>query len=139
MRTYRIRQVDDNEYADDIAEIERQCFLPKNPYDDVWWWLAFWHDAPVAYAGLMPSFRNRKTIAYIPRMGTLKQHRGARLQYRLLRVMEAFARQQAFREIVTDTTDNPPSANNFIRAGYFTYAPQVPWAFANSIYWRKVL
>ena len=30
--------------------------------------------------------------------------------------------------VVPDTTDNLPSANNFIRAGYRLYRPQHPWA-----------
>lgn len=34
---------------------------------------------------------------------------------------------------------NIASANNFIRAGYELYAPDVPWAWPNSLYWRKCL
>lgn len=41
--------------------------------------------------------------------------------------------------IVSDTTDNFVSANNFIRAGYRLFEPQVPWAWAHSLYWRKQL
>jgi hypothetical protein len=37
----------------------------------------------------------------------------------------------------TDTTDNVASANNFIRAGYRLYRPQHPWAWPNTLYWRK--
>jgi hypothetical protein len=37
----------------------------------------------------------------------------------------------------SDTTDNLASANNFIRAGYRLYLPQTPWAWPNSLYWRK--
>lgn len=33
------------------------------------------------------------------------------------------------RSIVSDTTDNIASANNFIKAGYELYAPDVPWAW----------
>jgi hypothetical protein len=35
------------------------------------------------------------------------------------------------------TTDNLASANNFIRAGYRLYQPQHPWAWPNTLYWRK--
>jgi hypothetical protein len=35
------------------------------------------------------------------------------------------------------TTDNLASANNFIRAGYRLYQPQTPWAWPNTVYWRK--
>ncbi len=30
--------------------------------------------------------------------------------------------------IVSDTTDKPVSANNFIQAGYRLFAPKTPWA-----------
>ena len=42
-----------------------------------------------------------------------------------------------FRGMHSDTTDNLASANNFIRAGYRLYQPQYPWAWPNTLYWRK--
>jgi phage terminase large subunit len=42
-----------------------------------------------------------------------------------------------FRGMHSDTTDNLASANNFIRAGYRLYQPQNPWAWPNTLYWRK--
>jgi phage terminase large subunit len=44
-----------------------------------------------------------------------------------------------FRGMQAETTDNVVSANNFIRAGYRLYRPQDPWAWPNTLYWRKVL
>jgi len=41
--------------------------------------------------------------------------------------------------MVSDTTDNPASANNFIRAGYRLYRPEYPWAYSNTLYWRKMI
>jgi hypothetical protein len=41
--------------------------------------------------------------------------------------------------IVTDTTDNPSSANNLIACGYRIYAPENPWGFTHTIYWSKDL
>jgi hypothetical protein len=29
------------------------------------------------------------------------------------------------------------SANNFIRAGYRLFGPKHPWAWPNTLYWRK--
>jgi phage terminase large subunit len=58
------------------------------------------------------------------------------LQLRLMRALESRARHNGWRCIVSDTTDNPASANNFIRAGY-RLKPQYPWAWPNSLYWRK--
>jgi phage terminase large subunit len=31
------------------------------------------------------------------------------------------------------------SANNFIRAGYRLFSPRNPWAWPNTLYWRKVV
>ena len=44
-----------------------------------------------------------------------------------------------FRGMQSDTTDNLASANNFIRAGYRLYRPQMPWAWPESLYWRKCI
>jgi hypothetical protein len=41
--------------------------------------------------------------------------------------------------VVSDTTDNIASANNFIRAGYRLFEPRVPWGWASTLYWRKPL
>src|SRR6476469_10291468 len=60
-----------------------------------------------------------------------------RLQLRLMRALESRARHNVWSCIVSDTTDNLPSANNFIRAGYRLYQPQYPWAWPNTLYWRK--
>jgi hypothetical protein len=38
-----------------------------------------------------------------------------------------------------DTSGNVPSANNFIRAGYRMFRPACPWAFPETLYWRKEL
>jgi phage terminase large subunit len=59
------------------------------------------------------------------------------LQLRLMRALESRARRVGWRCIVSDTTDNLASANNFIRAGYRLYQPQYPWAWPNTLYWRK--
>jgi phage terminase large subunit len=59
------------------------------------------------------------------------------LQLRLMRSMEARARNNGWNSVVSDTTDNVASANNFIRAGYRLYRPQHPWAWPNTLYWRK--
>jgi hypothetical protein len=60
-----------------------------------------------------------------------------RLQLRLMRALELRARQQGWSCIVSDTTGNLASANNFIRARYRLYQPRYPWAWPNTLYWRK--
>jgi GNAT superfamily N-acetyltransferase len=136
---YFIRQVDGDEYADELGAIELAVGLPRCPYENCWWWLACMDGtdgAPVGYLGMLTGISDA-TLAYVARVGVLPEHRGHRLQLRLMRAAERFARRQGFLEIISDTTNNPASANNFIRAGFFTYAPAKPWAFQTSIYWRK--
>ena len=62
-----------------------------------------------------------------------------RLQLRLMRASEMRARRNRWSCVVSDTTGNIVSANNFIRAGYRMYRPSCPWAFPDTLYWRKGL
>lgn len=59
------------------------------------------------------------------------------LQLRLMRALESRARQVGWSSVVSDTTANLASANNFIRAGYRLYEPLSPWSYPNTLYWRK--
>lgn len=137
-RPYFIRQVDADDNVFDIEALQDATELPRTPYDTVQWWFAFCGEHPIAYLGLMPS-RRMANAAYLVRVGVLKAHRGNGLQLRLMRVAERYARRQGFPVIISDTTDNPPSANNFIRAGYQMFDPPAPWAFPATVYWRKDL
>ncbi|HUN97328.1 MAG TPA: hypothetical protein VMU69_13995 [Bradyrhizobium sp.] len=56
---------------------------------------------------------------------------------RFMRAMELRAHSNGWNCVVSDTTDNVASANNFIRAGYRLYEPQYPWAWPHTLYWRK--
>ena len=138
---YRVREVNgqDDDIADVLADLHRLTFFNGARIPDFdWghWWLAF-HDAmPVAFAGLVPSTHARNT-GYICRVGVLERHCGKRLQLRLMRAMESRARHHGWNYVVSDTTENPASANNFIRAGYRLYLPPCPWAYSNTLYWRK--
>jgi hypothetical protein len=64
---------------------------------------------------------------------------GNGLQLRLTRALESRARFHRWSSVVSDTTYNLASANNFIRAGYRLYQPQTPWAWPNTLYWRKFI
>jgi hypothetical protein len=93
---------------------------------------------PVAFAGIVPSTHIRNA-GYFCRVGVLRKHWGGGLQLRLMRALEARARFNGWCSVISDTTDNVSSANNFIRAGYRLYQPQVPWAWPNTLYWRKLI
>ena len=129
----------DDEVADILAELHRLTFFngaPIPPFDRGQWWLAFSEATPVAFAGVVPSTHVRNA-GYFCRVGVLQPHWGHQLQLRLMRAMEARARRNGWRWLVSDTTGSVASANNFIRAGYQMYCPPCPWAFADTLYWRK--
>jgi GNAT superfamily N-acetyltransferase len=143
MALYRIREVDgrDDEIAEILTELHRLTFFngaSVPSFDGGHWWLAYRGIAAVAFAGIVPSTHVRNA-GYFCRVGVLQRHWGHRLQLRLMRASEARARRNGWTCVVSDTTGNVVSANNFIRAGYRMYWPPSPWAFPDTLYWRKSL
>jgi GNAT superfamily N-acetyltransferase len=141
MTLCRIREVDgrDDEIADILTELHHLTFLRGAsipPFDCGHWWLACREATPVAFAGVVASTHVRNA-GYFCRVGVLRPHWGHRLQLRLMRAMEARARRNGWCRVVSDTTANVPSANNFIRAGYRMFRPSLPWAFPDTLYWLK--
>ncbi len=131
----------DDEIADTLADLHRLTFFGSAPMPDFdWghWWMAYRDGMPVAFAGIVPS-TYVENAGYFCRVGVLNEHLGRSLQVRLMRAVEARARSIGWSCIVSDTTDNLPSANNFIRAGYRLYQPEYPWAWPKTLYWRKLL
>lgn len=144
---YRITRVDgfDDDIADTIRELHEEVFSDSAPQIDPergFWWLAFAADEArdiAGFCGLTPTYGDPTNTAYLKRAGVRMRHRGKGLQRRFVRVREALARRLGFKTIVTDTTDNPSSANNLIRCGYRIYRPSEPWGFHHTIYWYKEL
>ena len=131
----------DDDIADTLFELHRLTFFDGAPvpeFDHGHWWLAHCETEPAAFAGIIPAIYVRNA-GYFCRVGVLKKHRGEGLQLRLMRALEARARLNGWCSVISDTTDNVSSANNFIRAGYRLYQPQVPWAWSNTLYWRKLI
>jgi hypothetical protein len=138
---YRIREVDghDEEIADTLTDLHRLTFFDSASIPDFehgYWWLAFHQSMPVAFAGVVPSTR-AYNAGYFSRVGVLKSHCGNALQLRLMRALELRARHNGWSSVVSDTTENLVSANNFIRGGYRLYQPPYPWGWPNTLYWRK--
>jgi hypothetical protein len=138
---YRIREVDahDDECEEMLVDLHRLTFFGGAPipeFEHGHWWIASKGAVPVAFAGVVPS-THAANAGYFCRVGVLMKHWGYGLQLRLMRALEARARQIGWCWIISDTTDNLASANNFIRAGYRLYSPQYPWAWPNTLYWRK--
>lgn len=140
---YRIRAVDghDEDAAEALAEIHRQTFFDAAGIPDFeqgHWWLAYRGGMPVGFAGVIPSTR-ADNAGYFSRVGVLRSHCGNNLQLRFMRAMEIQVRRNGWSAVVSDTTDNVVSANNFIRAGYQLYQPRYPWAWPHTLYWRKFM
>jgi GNAT superfamily N-acetyltransferase len=132
--------VDGFEESDTLTELHGLTFLDeaKLPsFEEGHWWLGYRDHKPVAFAGLVPSVF--PSAGYFIRVGVVPEHAGHGLQLRFMRVLERRARANGWGMIVSDTTDNVRSANNFIRAGYRLFEPEVKWAFPFSLYWRKYL
>ena len=140
---YRICMVDvsDDDVADTLADLHRLTFFDAAAMPDFdlgVWWLAYCGDDPVAFAGVVPSTHARN-CGYFSRVGVLQQHWGRGLQLRLTKAIEARSRRIGWNSIVSDTTNNSFSANNFIKAGYRLFEPEVPWAWSHTLYWRRSL
>jgi hypothetical protein len=138
---YKIREIDaqDEDIADALADLHRLTFFDNAAmpsFDSGHWWLAFCGNSPVAFAGLVPS-THVENAGYFCRVGVIDKHWGRSLQLRLMRAMEWRARHNGWNCVVSDTTDNLASANNFIKAGYQLYRPQHPWGWPHTLYWRK--
>jgi GNAT superfamily N-acetyltransferase len=141
--TYRIREVDtsDEEITDTLVDLHRATFLDYAkipPFDQGIWWIGYLGKEPVSFAAMVESDRYPFT-GYFKRVGVLDGHRGNRLQRRHMAAIEARAKRNGWIQIVSDTTDNPGSANNFVGARWRIFTPEFPWAFPNSIYWTKPL
>jgi GNAT superfamily N-acetyltransferase len=138
---YRIREVDghDDEISDTLADLHCLTFFESAPapeFDWGYWWLAYHEHVVVAFGGLVPS-THVSNAGYFCRVGVMDRHRGHALQLRLMRATEYRARRKGWCCIISDTTDNVVSANNFIRAGYRLYQPEYPWGWHNTLYWQS--
>jgi GNAT superfamily N-acetyltransferase len=120
------------------------CYLQKKilPSDNIYkpdrghWWIAYAADGkPVAFAGLVRSIKWTDT-GYLCRAGVLDGYTGHGLQKRLIVARIKQARKLGWNWCITDTTNNPASANSLINAGFKIYTPGQPWSFRNAIYWK---
>ncbi len=138
---YRIRAVDaqDEDIADILTEVHRLTFFDAAAIPDFeqgHWWLAYRGDMPVGFAGVIAA-THAHNAGYFSRVGVLRNHCGNNLQLRFMRAVEAQVRRNGWSAVVSDTTDNVVSSNNFIKAGYLLYQPKCPWAWPHTLYWGK--
>lgn len=136
-----IRKVDPRnaEVSATLAYLQKKCLPYDYPYDvnKGHWWIAYADDViPIAFAGLVRSY-SWYDCGYLCRAGVLKEYTGKGVQKRLIKVREMQAKKLGWNWLITDTHDNPPSSNNLISTGFRLYNPTHPWAYKDSLYWRK--
>lgn len=136
----RIREVYAEDELDALTELHQETFAPGEApmadFTEGYWWLAHHKETPIAFLGVRQSTLG-PDVGYFTRVGVLTWWRGYGLQLRLMRAMHAKAKRVGWTRIVTDTLNNPPSANNIIRAGYRMFEPDAPWSLAGALYWTK--
>jgi GNAT superfamily N-acetyltransferase len=103
-----------------------------------WWFVRDDKGDPVAFLMLHPSDRY-PNAGYFCRVGVLPNHRGHGLQFRLMGVMERKAKRLGWTALYSDTLNNPHSARNFVKRGWWQFQPQQPWAHSGAIYWMRDL
>ena len=136
----RVRAVDGLTYEKELRCLHDACFAEEAPlptFVDGYWWLGLGpYGQLVGFAGMAAS-RRILGWGYLNRTGVMPAYRGYGLHSKFIQVREAKARKLGWEGLVTDTTDNNPSSNNLMTAGFKLYTPRRPWAFKNSLYWKK--
>lgn len=107
-------------------------------FDSGAWWIAYDGTKAIGFCGVNASSSWRKT-GYMCRAGVKWDYRGLGLHRRLIQVRVRYAKKQGWTHLVTDTTDNCPSANNLIANGFRMYKPSKPWGLPGACYWIKKL
>lgn len=135
----KIRRVSGAKQAPLLTDMHRKTFGAGEAFPNFtlgWWWIAYEGSEPVGFAGLARA-RSNIGYGYLVRTGVLPQHRGQGLQRRFVKLRERFARNEGMKGLITDTTDNVVSSNNLAASGFRLFTPRTPWAFRDSLYWKK--
>ena len=135
-----IREVDPLKFGAVLESMHAACF-PEDQMPDFkrgWWWIGFERGEPAAFCGLR-EVESWDRTGYLKRAGVLRAYRGRGYQQRLIRVRLQKARALGYERVITDTTDNPTSANNLMECGFRLYAPHQPWGFRRTLYWIRTL
>lgn len=121
-----------------LLELQKACLPYDKPYpiDGGYWWIAYENDEPIGFGGVVQSVR-WGDCGYLCRSGVVPYFRGRGIQKKLIKVRIAHAKAIGWNWLVTDTTDNPASANSLISCGFKVFEPSQKWAFKHSLYWRK--
>ena len=140
---YLVRQVDprDPEIWVILERLQLTCLpgdIPQKPSSGYWWLCYTDTGIPIDFAGMVPSVRWEET-GYLSRAGILPQHQGQGLQKRLIKVRISKAKTLGWKYLLSDTSENPASANSLISCGFKMYEPTRPYGLKTSLYWRRRL
>lgn len=125
---------------DKLSALQKICLPFDQPYDTNFgsWWIATANGVDIGFAGLVRTV-SWTDCGYLCRAGVVPTARGQGLQKKLIRVRIRQAKALGWKWVITDTTDNPASANSLIATGFKLFQPTKPWGFKNTLYWRRKL
>ena len=123
-----------------LSVLQNKCLPFDTPYDTNFgsWWIATENGVDIGFAGLVRTV-SWTDCGYLCRAGVIPDARGQGLQKKLINVRVRQAKALGWKWLVTDTTDNPASANSLIATGFKLFQPTKPWGFKNTLYWRRKL
>jgi GNAT superfamily N-acetyltransferase len=140
-RNYHVKQVESTPNTEVLLRYMQREILPADRVicpSQGWWWVAYRGQEACGFGCLMQSSQWEDTV-YLARAGVMLSHQGFGIQKRLISRRTAFARSIGMRWAVSDTTDNPASANSLIACGFKLFEPSKPWGSERTIYWRRDL
>ena len=137
---YRVVPVDTRqpEVVQLLVLLQKAC-LPADkiyPITKGHWYVVYSQDGEaVGFGGIVPSTRWSDTM-YLCRAGVARAHQGQGLQKRLIRQRLKVAKRLGMNWVISDTNENPASANSLISTGFKMFEPSQPWGFKTALYWK---
>ena len=124
-----------------IERLQKEILPVDKPVDTTegYWWIVYTeHNKAIGFAGMKQSNQFADCV-FFHRAGIDWLHQGNGLQKRLIKARIHKAKQMGFNWAVSDTTNNPASANSLIHCGFKMYEPSKPWGWTHTCYWRLKL
>ena len=137
---YRVVPVDTRqpEVVQLLVWLQKAC-LPADkiyPITQGYWYVAYTQNGEAAgFAGVVPSSRWSDTM-YLCRAGVVLAHRGRGLQKRFIKARIRKAKALNMNWVISDTNQNPASANSLIAIGFKMFEPSQPWGLKTALYWK---
>jgi len=137
---YRVVPVDTRqpEVVQLLTLLQKAC-LPHDktyPITKGYWHVVYSQDSEaVGFGGVVPSTRWSDTM-YLCRAGVTRAHQGQGLQKRLIRQRIKVAKRLGMNWVISDTNQNPASANSLIAIGFKMFEPSQPWGLKTALYWK---